>query len=137
VDKSPPVVKAAGGVRRLINACRYSYAGLRHAIRHEVAVREELIAVAILGPASAFLPVTRVEHLILVLALLLVVLVELINSSIEATVDRISQERHPLAGQAKDLGSAAVFIALVMSALSWLVIAGPVVVRWVAGLQGR
>jgi diacylglycerol kinase (ATP) len=128
--------KAPGGPRRLINAFRYTCAGFRHAIRNEVAIREELIVLAILAPASALFPVTRVEHLILVLALLLVVLVEFINSAIEATIDRISRERHPLAGQAKDLGSAAVFIALVMCTLSWLVIAGPVLASWISGPPG-
>ena len=136
MSEGAPVTKAAGGVRRLINACRYTCAGFRHAIRNEVAIREELIALAVLAPASALLPVTKVEHLILVLALLLVVLVEFINSAIEATIDRISREHHPLAGQAKDLGSAAVFIALVMCTLSWLVIAGPVLARWISGPHG-
>ena len=114
----------------MINALGYSYAGFRHAIRHETAIREELIVLAILVPVSAVLPVSNLEHLILVLTMMLVILVELLNSAIESTVDRISLERHPLAGQAKDLGSAAVGIAVLMWGLSWLVIVGPVVVRW-------
>jgi diacylglycerol kinase (ATP) len=65
----------------------------------------------------------------------LVLVVELLNSSIEAAVDRISLERHPLAGRAKDLGSAAVFTAIGLSALCWLVIAGPVVLRWLSAMR--
>ena len=130
MGEEPNRLKGRGGFRRLINALRYSYSGFRHAIRHEVAIREELIALAILVPVSVVLPVSNLEHLILVLTMMLVVLVEFINSAIEATVDRISQEFHPLAAQAKDLGSAAVGIAVLMWGLSWLVIVGPVVVHW-------
>lgn len=104
--------------------------GLRHASVHEAAVRQELIALVVLIPVSVLLPVSAVEHLILVLSMLLVLLVELLNTAVEATVDRISLDRHPLSGHAKDLGSAAVFISLCMSVLSWVVIAGPVVLRW-------
>jgi diacylglycerol kinase (ATP) len=121
--------RSNGGVRRLIGACRYSHAGFRHAIRHETAIRQELVLSAILAPVSALLHVSMIEHLLLVLALMLVVLVEFLNSAIEATVDRISTERHPLAGQAKDLGSAAVLVAIVMWALTWGVIVGPLVIR--------
>lgn len=126
----PKNFKSPGGFRRLLSALRYTSAGFRHAIRHEVAIREELIALAILVPVSAALPVSTLEHLILVLTMMLVVLVEFLNSAIESTVDRISLERHPLAGQAKDLGSAAVLIAVLMWGLSWLVIVGPLVIRW-------
>ena len=124
-------LKSAVGFRRLVNAFGYSCAGLRHAILHEPAIRQELIALAILVPISALLPVSDLERLILVLSMLLVVLVEFMNSAIESAVDRISLERHPLAGQAKDLASAAVGVALLMTGLCWLVIAGPVIVRWV------
>ena len=130
MSDTPENFKSPGGFRRLLSALRYTYAGFRHAIRHEVARREELIALAILVPVSAALPVSTLEHLILVLTMMLVVLVEFLNSAIESTVDRISLERHPLAGQAKDLGSAAVLIAVLMWGLSWLVIVGPLVVRW-------
>ena len=124
------VFKNPGGFRRLSGALRYSYAGLRHAVRHEVAIRDELIVLAVLVPISAALPVSNLEHLILVLTMMLVVLIELVNSAIEATVDRISLELHPLAAQAKDLGSAAVLIAVLMWGLSWLVIVGPLLLRW-------
>ena len=121
---------AATGVRRLVNAWGYSLAGLRHAVRRETAIQQELLACAVLIPAAALLPVPVLERLLLVLSMLLVVVIEFLNSAIEAAIDRISLERHPLSGQAKDLGSAAVATALLMSAACWLVIAGPVVVRW-------
>jgi len=117
-------------VRRLVNAWGYSLAGLRHAMRREAAIQQELLACAVLIPVAALLPVPVLERLLLVLSMLLVVVIEFLNSAIEAAIDRISLERHPLSGQAKDLGSAAVATALIMSAACWLVIAGPVVVRW-------
>jgi diacylglycerol kinase (ATP) len=129
MTEAPKSFKSGSSFRRIRSAIGYSFAGFRHAIKHETAIREELIILAVLVPVSAVLPVTDLEHLILVLTMMLVVLVEFLNSAIEATVDRISLERHPLAGQAKDLGSAAVFIAVLMWGLSWLVIVGPVVIR--------
>ena len=121
----PPI-----GPGRLAGALRYSLAGFRHAARSEAAFQQELIAAAVLVPMALLLPVAAFERLALVLSLLLVLLIELLNSAIEATVDRISAERHPLAGQAKDMGSAAVFVALAMAALCWAVIAGPLVGPW-------
>ena len=118
-------------IGRLFRALQFTAAGLRHAAQHEAAVREELIGLAVLIPVSAILPVSRVEHLLLVLPLLLLIAVELLNSAIERAIDRISLERHPLAGQAKDMGSAAVFVVLVMVALCWSAIAGPLVLAWV------
>lgn len=121
----------SSGLRRIARAIRFSFAGLRHAAVHETAVREELIALALLVPMSAALPVTTIEHLLLVLPLMLLVAVELLNSAIERTVDRISAELHPLAAQAKDMASAAVFIVVLMAGLSWTVIAGPVLIAWI------
>ena len=118
------------GMRRITRALRFSMAGFRHAVAHETAVREELIALLVLVPISVALPVTQVEHLLLVLPLMLLVTIELLNSAIERTIDRHSVEHHPLAGQAKDMGSAAVFVAVLMAGLSWTAIAGPVVMRW-------
>lgn len=122
---APDHDKSKGGLGRLVTALGYSMDGIRHAIRHEAAIRQELIALAVLVPISAMLTVSKVEHLILVLSMMLVVLVEFFNSAIEVTVDRISIEIHPLAKQAKDMGSVAVGIAVLMSGLCWLVIAGP------------
>lgn len=122
--------KHARGFDRIWPAIRYSLAGFRHGIANEPAIRDELIALVILVPISALLPVSDIEHLILVLSMMLVVLVEFVNAAVESTVDRISAERHPLSGQAKDMASAAVFIAVLMSGLCWVVIAGPVAARW-------
>ncbi|HZW73044.1 MAG TPA: diacylglycerol kinase [Caldimonas sp.] len=124
------------GLGRLVGAFRNSIAGLRHAVRNEAAFRQELIAAALLFVPALVLPVARVERLVLILSMLLVMVVELLNSAIEATVDRIGPERHPLSGLAKDLGSAAVAIALVMSIACWVVIAGPTLVDVLAGAAG-
>jgi len=120
----------SGGILRLFKAMGYSLAGLRHAMLHEAAIRDELIAMAILVPISIFLPVPNTERLVLVLSMMLVVLIELVNSALEAAVDLISLERHPLAKTAKDLASASVLVAVLISVLCWAVIAGPVVIRW-------
>ena len=120
------------GPARLAGALRYSIAGFRHATRHEAAFQQDVLLFLLLLPAAVLLPVPTLDRLVVVLSMLLVIVVELINSAIEATVDRISSERHPLAGQAKDMGSAAVFLSVVMSVVCWVVIAGPVVVAWFA-----
>ena len=125
-------IRPSIGPARLAGALRYSIAGFRHAARREAAFQQELLVTLLLLPAVLLLPVSALERLILALSMLFVMAVELLNSAIEATVDRISSERHPLAGQAKDMGSAAVFIALAMSALCWAVIAGPVIAAWLA-----
>jgi diacylglycerol kinase (ATP) len=125
------------GPARLAGALRYSIAGFRHATRHEAAFQQEVLLFLLLLPAAVLLPVPTIDRLLIVLSMLLVIVVELLNSAIEATVDRISSERHPLAGQAKDMGSAAVFLTVVMSVVCWIVIAGPVVVAWfAAALRG-
>ena len=113
----------------MLRSSRVSYAGLRHGWLHEAAIREVVIGAAVLIILSAFLPVTNLEHLVLVLSSMLVVLVEFINSAIESAVDRISEELHPLSGTAKDYANVAVVIAVLMMGLSWLVIAGPLLMR--------
>jgi diacylglycerol kinase (ATP) len=124
--------RASIGPARLAGALRYSVAGFRHAARKEAAFQQELLLALILLPAAVMLPVPLLERLLLVLSMLFVLVVELLNSAIESTVDRISAERHPLSGQAKDMGSAAVFIAIAMSFGCWVVIAGPVIGAWFA-----
>lgn len=119
------------GLKRIARGIRFSFAGLKHAATYETAVREELIALVVLVPLSAVLPVSTVAHLLLVLPLMLLVAVELLNSAVERTVDRISEEQHPLAGQAKDMASAAVFVVVLMAGLSWTVIAVPVLLAWI------
>jgi len=115
-------------IAALVRAFAYSMSGIRHALQHERAIRLEFVSILFLVPISLFLPVSGVEHLLLILSLLLVFLVELINSALEATVNRISLEIHPLSKQAKDMASAAVLIAVLMSTVCWLWIAGPVLI---------
>ncbi len=111
--------KSKGGFRRIINASNYSIQGLVTAWRIEHAFRQELL-VFVLGVIFAFvLPVSAFERLVLVGVLLLVLIVELINSAFEAVVDRISLERHPLSKNAKDFGSAAVGLSILLAAITW------------------
>lgn len=117
--------KSLGGPGRIWNALGYSSRGLIHAVRVESAFRQELIAVAILAPVALALRLPAIETLALIGSLALVLIVELVNSSIEAAIDRISLDHHRLSGRAKDLGSAAVFLALLLCLLTWLLIAGP------------
>ena len=121
------------GLRRVLLALSHGYSGMRYGVANDPAIREVLIAVVILVPVSFFLPVGDVQHLLLVLSLMQVFLVECINSALEAVVDRISLERHELSGYAKDLGSVAVGVAVLMSGLCWLVIAGPLFIAWLRG----
>ena len=127
-DTTPGVsqFKSRGGVARLRYAVKYSFKGLADAFQHEAAFRQELLLVAVLTPIAAFFPFSSVERVMLIGSLLLVLIVELLNSAMETAVDRISTEPHPLAGRAKDLGSAAVMLTLVLMTLTWLAIAGPV-----------
>lgn len=119
--------KSSGGFSRIGQAAKYSLQGLADAFRREASFRQELILVAILVPVAAVFPFSSVERVLLIGSLLMVLIVELLNSALEATVDRISTEKHLLAGQAKDLGSAAVMLTLLLAAVTWLAIAGPIV----------
>ena len=118
-------LKSTGGFARIGKAFQYSMQGLAHAVRFEAAFRQELVMAipAIIG--VWFLPVTMLEKIVLLGTVALMLITELLNSAIEATVDRVSTERHPLSGRAKDLGSAAVFIAVLLMLVAWLLIAGP------------
>ena len=109
-------------MRRILSAIQYSLSGLAAAARHEVAFRLELAMVALLAPLALWLGETGVERVLLVGCLLLVLIVELINSAIEATVDRISFENHRLAKRAKDIGAAAVMLSLVNAGVVWLLL---------------
>ena len=97
-------------------------AGLAAAAKHEDAFRQELILVVLLAPVALWLGNTGVERALLIGSLILVLIVELLNSAVEATVDRISFENHRLAKRAKDIGSAAVMLALVNAGVVWLLI---------------
>jgi diacylglycerol kinase (ATP) len=114
--------KGKTGLTRLWNALFYSLAGLKAALRHEPAFRLEIALAVILVPAALVMPVSGLGRAALVAAVLLVLIVELVNAAIEATVDRISLENHPLAKRAKDLGSAAVMLSLANAAAVWLLV---------------
>ena len=111
--------KGETGLKRVLSATRNSIAGLREALRHEDAFRQELILAAILIPAALWIGAGGVQKALLIGSVLLVLIVELLNSAIEATVDRISFENHRLAKRAKDIGSAAVMLTLGNAALVW------------------
>lgn len=117
VAESP--FKGKTGLRRLINAATYSLDGLRAAYRHEDAFRQEVWGATAAIVVSLFVPVSPVGRALLIGSVLLVLIVELINSAIEAAIDRISLDRHHLAKRAKDIGSAAVLLALVNAVIVW------------------
>jgi diacylglycerol kinase (ATP) len=119
--------KSRGGLLRIRNAARYSFQGLRAAVRGEHAFRQELMLVLPSTVLALLLPVPALEKLMLVAVLVLVLIVELLNSAVEAAIDRISLERHPLSKNAKDFGSAAVALALALAAATWAVIVLPLV----------
>ena len=114
--------KGKTGLRRLLNAMGYSWAGLRAAYKHESAFRQELWLAMLLVPLAFYLGETAIERVLMVGALLLVLIVELLNSAIEASVDRISLEHHLLIKRAKDMGSAAVLLALLNVVVIWVVL---------------
>ncbi len=117
--------KSKSGLKRITSALGYSIDGLRAAWRYEHAFRQELM-VAVPGIVIALLlPVSPLRKLALVAVLLLVLIVELLNSAIEAVVDRVSLERHALSKNAKDLGSAAVLLACLLAAATWCVVLYP------------
>jgi diacylglycerol kinase (ATP) len=127
MDMIPPESPHKGktGLRRILNAFLYSIDGLRAAFRHEDAFRQEVLLAAVLLPAAFLVPATGPGRALMVASVLLVLVVELLNSAVEATVDRISLEDHRLAKRAKDIGSAAVLVSLVNVVVVWgLVILG-------------
>ncbi|MGX5173113.1 diacylglycerol kinase [Aliikangiella sp. IMCC44653] len=113
------------GIARIIDATGYSFKGLKAAWQHEAAFRQELILALIGLPVAYFLAANKIEFLWLVLPLFVLVMAELTNSAIEAVVDRISDEHHHLAGRAKDIGSALVFVSLLLFGVIWSVILFP------------
>jgi diacylglycerol kinase (ATP) len=122
--------KGNRGLMRGWRAVKNSLAGFRVAIREESAFRQELVLAAILIPCGLAVPVDPVARVLLLVSVLFVLIVELLNSSIEAAIDRISLERHELSRRAKDLGSAAVMVALGVCLMTWAVIVGPLVAHW-------
>lgn len=117
IDRHKPT-----GISRLIRSFGYSYQGFRLAWREEAAFRQEVALAAVVIPAGLYLGNTGVERVLLIMPMLLILVVEFLNSAVEAVVDRSGTERHPLAGMAKDMGSAAVLLSFVLLGTVWLLI---------------
>lgn len=110
----------ATGITRIINAAGYSWLGLKAAYINEAAFRQELALSAILTPIALYFGPSLADKAILVASLVFILLIEILNSALEAVVDRHGDEIHPLSGRAKDMGSTAVFLAFVIAGLIWL-----------------
>ena len=107
------------GIRRVIRAARYSVQGLAHGWKHEAAFRQEVMLTIVMLPLAIWLGRTALEQFLLIASCFFVLVVELLNSAIEAVVDRVGKESHELAGRAKDMGSAAVFLSLLIVGAYW------------------
>lgn len=107
------------GLRRVLNAFVYSYQGFKTCFRSEAAFRQELALLVIAVPIAFVVDVSKAERAILLMSLGIIIIVELLNSAVEACVDRIGKDYHPLSGQAKDIGSAAVLSSFILAALCW------------------
>lgn len=127
-------LKSKGVFTRLYFAAKYSAQGLRAGWQHEAALRSEMVALAVMTVVAFMTPLSAIERAVLLGSMCVVLVVELLNSAIEAVVDLTCPDMHPLAGRAKDMGSAAVFICVLSSVGLWLWIAGPVWLRALGGL---
>jgi diacylglycerol kinase (ATP) len=116
-DREKPI-----GMTRFLRAFGYSYQGFRHAWREEAAFRQEVWLSMLLMPAGVYLGRSGVERALLVCPMLLILVVEILNSAVEAVVDRSGTDRHPLAGMAKDMGSAAVMLSFILLGTVWLLV---------------
>ncbi|HCA5258259.1 diacylglycerol kinase [Acinetobacter baumannii] len=114
--------KGKSGLKRILNATSYSISGFKAAYQSEAAFRQIVLINLVLIPVSFFLDVTRGEHALMIIVCLFAIIVELFNSAIEAVVDRVSLEKHQLSKNAKDMGSAAQFVALSIIVATWLII---------------
>lgn len=112
----------ATGIKRIINALFFSFAGFKATWSHEEAFRQEVLIFLVTTPIALYVDKTNLEKLLMIGSVVLVLLVELLNSAIEAVVDRVGFEHHELSGRAKDIGSAAVMLSLVWAAVTWAVI---------------
>ncbi|MDN4627696.1 diacylglycerol kinase [Erwinia sp. DT-104] len=112
----------ASGLTRIIKAAGYSWKGLRAAWQHEAAFRQEVVAAVVAIIIACWLDVTPLARVMLIGSVALVVIVEILNSAIEAVVDRLGNEFHELSGRAKDMGSAAVLLAILLAVFVWLTI---------------
>ncbi|ABM25102.1 MULTISPECIES: diacylglycerol kinase [Shewanella] len=113
------------GIKRIFRATGFSMKGLKAAWTHEAAFRQELVLCLVMLPIALLVDISTIERLMLIFTLFIVLIVELLNSAIEAVVDRVGSEIHPLSGQAKDIASAAVFISLTLCGITWLSILAP------------
>ncbi|EHH3080202.1 diacylglycerol kinase [Vibrio vulnificus] len=107
------------GIRRIVDATGYSMKGLKAAWSHEAAFRQEIVLTLVLSITAFLLPVSNIDRILMISSLLVVVIVELMNSAVEAVVDRVGSDWHELSGRAKDIGSAAVFVALLLVFFVW------------------
>jgi len=126
--------KSERGLRRLFNALLHSLSGLRLAFRHESAFRQDVALAVVLVPLACVVDVSAAERVLLFGSVLLLLIVELLNSSVEAAVDRIGFDTHRLSKRAKDLGSAAVLMALVMVTTTWVLVGLPALIHLVQAL---
>ena len=122
-EPGAPVYKSVGGVGRIFKALRYSAQGLRAALRFEAAFRQEAALAVVMIPAAFFLGRHALEILLLIAVVVLVLIIELLNSAMETLADAITTDTHPLIGRAKDIGSAAVFLALLLTGAAWMTVA--------------
>lgn len=114
--------KSRGGVGRLAGAVRYSAQGMRAAMQHEAAFRQELGFFVVLCPVAVWLGRSAAESFFLIATMVMVLVVELLNSALEAVADAVTLEHHPFIGRAKDLGSAAVMLSILFSVAAWLTV---------------
>ncbi len=121
--------KGNRGLTRAWHAAKNSWCGMVYAYKEESAFRQELTLLAVLTPIALWIPVSPIEKCALITSLVFVLVVELLNSSVEAAIDRISFDHHDLSKRAKDFGSAAVMLALVITALLWGTICIPLVIN--------
>lgn len=127
IDQNPH--KGNRGLARAWHAAKNSWCGLVYAFMEESAFRQELTLFVLLTPIALFLPITLLEKALLISSLVMVLVIELLNSSVEAAIDRISFEHHDLSKRAKDFGSAAVMLALFVAALIWAAVCIPMVFK--------
>ncbi|GGQ31265.1 diacylglycerol kinase [Shewanella litoralis] len=115
------------GLKRVFRATGFSIKGLKAAWKNEAAFRQEAILAILMLPIALLVEVSISERILMIMTVMIVLIVELLNSAIEAVVDRIGDEIHPLSGQAKDIASAAVFISLAMCAITWAMVLLPLI----------
>lgn len=116
------MIEKRTGLRRIFYATHYSLNGLRAAFKSEAAVRQELFAMLMLIPLALWLEVSNVERILLIMSLFIVLITELLNTAVEKLCDHVSTDIHVLIGRAKDIGSAAVFVSLVLATVTWVTI---------------